>query len=1326
MKHRTNPFNFIRLALVCTLTTMFSVSLFAKENIGKPPAEPGNDPPPPVILMKGAGCLPGTAQRDLDVNNVRTTILNGGDMWWNLSNARYEVPKVQTGQVAKHSLFSGALWIGGVTNGNLRIAAQTYRQSGNDYYPGALTIGTASVTAARCKDFDKIWKITLKEINDFRAEPTSWPSAPDEITTWPCEGNTGAGESQFLAPFFDYDGDGRYMPTNGDFPSFDPNKDDNIPDMMLFILYNDKGNIHSESEGVPIGLELHTQAFAYATNDEMNFMTFYRTTIFNRSNEIIDSCVFGQWVDPDLGNYSDDYVECDVNLSLGICYNGDDNDEGTLGYGLNPPSIGIRFFEGPRRPDSTEIGLTKFVYYNNDFSVTGNPSRPEHYWGYLNGRWKDGAPITYGGNGKGGADTASFMFPGDTDPAGRATWNERNSQNQPSDRRFLQTAGSFSLLPGAVNRVTIGVVWARASTGGATESFKQLKEASNKAFILFKNNFKLIDGPEAPVVEVVELKNKIVLKLLNTDPIENFTDSFQGECIGQKTVYKFQGYLVYQLKLPNTPTDYYDTEQARLIAQYDVVDARTVAINTTSDPDLGEVKKLMVKGENNGIVHSIEITKDAFESGTDQRLVNFKNYHYLVMSYATPINCPASKLEFLPGRNTIGNEGKGITVYTATPHDPAPRNGGTTLNADYGTTLPVSQLEGIGNGGNFIELSEQSINEALSEGTGYVAKIRNYQSGFGPIAVKVVDPIKLPEADFTLWMRDSSGLSTTRFDSLNASKTYWFIRNNTTGEVKAGTNPIGNPNEQMFNDWGISITINQSIMPGDAENIKDASNGYLDSKIIWEDPAQKWLSNITDEDPIYTQFGYGTQFNWIRSGNTGKAGTAAASFNNPEIHDFGIGGVALDPRRNYSKIIDGTWSPYALAAKWRTPATTPAKLPTFGPGWDNVDAIPTAFGAPPVVSDGRASLDNPIKDLHGIDLVITPDRSKWTRCVVVETGEDYRFNLNHADKMDRRKSLSVDKYGRTIKNGGDPNGGPESSNYLGDSSMGWFPGYAIDVETGERLNIMFGEDSSLPTENGTDMIWNPTSTLIGSGGRPVFGGKHYIYVMGSKTWTLGAGSSAVVYNGPRYDGGLSYVNKLDRSISTPAYVVRKRQVYSQVLWTSMPVLGTGFKLKDIYSGLVPGKITYKIRVKRPYAVYSNGGATVNDSMPLYSFSTRGFSPTISASAGKKALDNIAIVPNPYYAYSSYEDAGNQLDNRVRIVNLPPRVEIRIYTLDGVLVRTIKKDDSKTTYLEWNLKNDAQVPITSGIYLIHFKATDLGEERIVKWVGVMRPADYDSF
>jgi hypothetical protein len=176
----------------------------------------------------------------------------------------------------------------------------------------------------------------------------------------------------------------------------------------------------------------------------------------------------------------------------------------------------------------------------------------------------------------------------------------------------------------------------------------------------------------------------------------------------------------------------------------------------------------------------------------------------------------------------------------------------------------------------------------------------------------------------------------------------------------------------------------------------------------------------------------------------------------------------------------------------------------------------------------------------------------------------------------------------------------------------------------------------------------------------------------------------------------------------------------------MPILGTGFKLRTPEEGLVPSKVTYDIKVKRPYASYSIDGATVNDSMPYFTFSTKGFAPTISKEFGKKVLDRVNIVPNPYYAYSQYEDPGNQLENRVRMVNLPARCEIRIFTMDGVLVRTIKKDDENSPYTEWDLKNNAKVPISSGVYLIHVKATDFGEERIIKWFGVMRPVDFDTF
>ncbi|MFI5219985.1 MAG: hypothetical protein ACHQNT_10900, partial [Bacteroidia bacterium] len=54
-----------------------------------------------------------------------------------------------------------------------------------------------------------------------------------------------------------------------------------------------------------------------------------------------------------------------------------------------------------------------------------------------------------------------------------------------------------------------------------------------------------------------------------------------------------------------------------------------------------------------------------------------------------------------------------------------------------------------------------------------------------------------------------------------------------------------------------------------------------------------------------------------------------------------------------------------------------------------------------------------------------------------------------------------------------------------------------------------------------------------------------------------------------------------------------------------------------------------------------------------------------------------------------------------------------------------KETNSETAQDWDLKNTAGITIGSGIYLIHVEAPGLGE-RTLKWVGVLRPIDLDSF
>ncbi|MES2589795.1 MAG: T9SS type A sorting domain-containing protein, partial [Bacteroidota bacterium] len=105
----------------------------------------------------------------------------------------------------------------------------------------------------------------------------------------------------------------------------------------------------------------------------------------------------------------------------------------------------------------------------------------------------------------------------------------------------------------------------------------------------------------------------------------------------------------------------------------------------------------------------------------------------------------------------------------------------------------------------------------------------------------------------------------------------------------------------------------------------------------------------------------------------------------------------------------------------------------------------------------------------------------------------------------------------------------------------------------------------------------------------------------------------------------------------------------------------------------------------------------------------------------EALDLINVVPNPYYAFSEYERS--RIDTRVKITNLPDVCTIKIYNISGKLIRTFKKD-SPVTSIDWDLKNMKQVPIASGVYLIHVEVPGAGE-RILKFFGGVRQIDLEN-
>ena len=1389
-----------KISLSLLMAMVWSASSFAKMNVGanRLAATPNN------VAKVAANCPITTAQIDLDVNQVRARVLVGGDLWWDPFGqvAYYEVPIGSN----KNSIYSGALWIGGFDQSNqLLVAGQTYRQAGaNDFWGGPISkdpnTGAVGIADPRCVEFDRFWSITREDIENFVADGTTTP----DIETWPGNGNVANGELPNLAPYFDANNDGTYNYADGDYPFFkldgeyptDPNTSETIcndylfGDKSIWWVFNDVGNIKSETNSNPIGLEIRAQAFAFSTPNDINYMTFYKYQIINRSSNTLDSTYFGVWCDPDLGNAADDYVGCDVGLGLGYCYNGDADDDGGGGYGLNPPAVGIDFFQGPLADagdgvdnnrdgeidePGEQISMSRFIYYENVNNVpNGNPAVTDDYYEYLSGSWLDGQIITYGGGGRGtgpGATTTpcEFMFPGTTDPKFSTPWTMVTANIQPADMRWLQSAGTFTLQPGAVNYITTGVVWQRATTGGPLASVSVIRRADELAQRLFNNCFKVLDGPDAPEVVLREMDRQIILSLENarntkTEKYSQFDKNIPGVLaiqVNDSTLvydtlskdersYKFQGYKVFQVSDRNVSvSDITDPSKAKLLAQIDLKDSITQLINFVFDNTLNAyVPTLKTDIVDEGITHNLVITQDLF---TLKPIVNYSPYYFLVIAYASnnfnqfnalaPNTGNSQPEPYLQGR-------KNVKVYSAIPHKQVVNNGGTIANVNFGDGFKIKRIEGTGNGGNILDLTDETVNEILTS-TDHRALNPVYQAGRGPIDITTYDPLRLKGGGFKVMFdgvdndgywgllnqsptvltvsninilqggsddRDTLVITTAASGNIEVgkyvlldnvggitstsgiNKNFFLVEGFTlntneffvktvgaTGSYTVGTGtceimvdrgflPLSIKYEQLLENNKLAFNIFKitGLEPGDGS----VNNGFLEATKTYTTSAP-WLSGVVDGETALSSK------NWILAG--------------ADAGDLG------DPDQVYESVIGGTWAPYKLTAR-------------------------SAVGSPKLSAAGSAIEGlSRWSFLSSVDVVLTNDKNNWTRCVIVETGEDSMPNVGGAKKFDKRKDASVDKNG--FANNGISPTGPDSinsSDYISATGMGWFPGYAINVETGERLNIVFGENSALVGENSTDMKFNPTSNGgVDANGRLAYGGMHYIYIFNKN----GVTTNDVTI----YDGGV----RLNTLLSLNS-AVGKRNAFKDCIWTSLPLLNAGYSVLE-------SDVKIRLRVAKDYRTFNSIGATaVNNSNPLYEFevSQSEVASTGQTEAAKSALDFIRVVPNPYYAYSTYERTRvDQLDNRVRITNLPSKCTVTIYTVNGTLIRQFKRDVPSdvsdglainegqdfnlATTLDWDLKNTNGITVASGIYIIHVNAGALGE-KVVKWFGIMRPIDLDSF
>jgi hypothetical protein len=105
---------------------------------------------------------------------------------------------------------------------------------------------------------------------------------------------------------------------------------------------------------------------------------------------------------------------------------------------------------------------------------------------------------------------------------------------------------------------------------------------------------------------------------------------------------------------------------------------------------------------------------------------------------------------------------------------------------------------------------------------------------------------------------------------------------------------------------------------------------------------------------------------------------------------------------------------------------------------------------------------------------------------------------------------------------------------------------------------------------------------------------------------------------------------------------------------------------------------------------------------------------VSADLAKTGLDAIKVVPNPYVAAATWEERNPYTSGRgpraIHFTHLPQSCTIRIFTVSGELVTTIRHESSMNNgTAEWNLLTRDNLSVSYGVYIYHVDAPGVGEK-----------------
>lgn len=117
-----------------------------------------------------------------------------------------------------------------------------------------------------------------------------------------------------------------------------------------------------------------------------------------------------------------------------------------------------------------------------------------------------------------------------------------------------------------------------------------------------------------------------------------------------------------------------------------------------------------------------------------------------------------------------------------------------------------------------------------------------------------------------------------------------------------------------------------------------------------------------------------------------------------------------------------------------------------------------------------------------------------------------------------------------------------------------------------------------------------------------------------------------------------------------------------------------------------------------------------DNLESSIFANRSKNPFIATLPPKKNLDEILVVPNPFVIGKGFSQPG--VKDKIQFVNIPNPCTIRIYTMRGDLVKTIRVGDGDGAIVSWDQVTDFGQFVESGIYLFHVESK--GKSKVGKF------------